>query len=262
MTWIEKAQPTPLDDKPIEGLWFLDGDQLARRLAQDWTRGQKYPLIVFPSKLECDIWPAGNPEAIAIVHLFGEMDLPLGVDRDTAFESANAIAEQAGYIARRIGEDTLEVWGHGYHEHLKIVFDNEARRMVNIIAITERQPPPRPPLLDDETRQTLPPLYANEEVGLEASALVKFFTPDSNWTWYASEGSTMDANRYSNAPEGEQDFLMFGLVIGFEIEPGYFSLKELEAVRGPLGLPIERDRYFKPASLRALREQHWKERGE
>jgi hypothetical protein len=30
-------------------------------------------------------------------------------------------------------------------------------------------------------------LYENEEYGLEAKALVKFFTPDSSWVWYCSE---------------------------------------------------------------------------
>ena len=38
----------------------------------------------------------------------------------------------------------------------------------------------------------------------------------------------------------------FGLAIGLEIELGYWSLAELEQVRGPLGLPIERDLYFEP----------------
>ena len=65
--------------------------------------------------------------------------------------------------------------------------------------------------------RTLPELYSGEEKGLEAQAQVKFFTPDSNWTWYASEF------------DGEDIF--FGLVAGFE--PGYFSLSELQSVRGP-----------------------------
>lgn len=40
------------------------------------------------------------------------------------------------------------------------------------------------------------------------------------------------------------------------MELGYFSLTELEAVRGPLGLPIERDLYFKPATLNELQDRH------
>ena len=101
-------------------------------------------------------------------------------------------------------------------------------------------------LLPQEIRELLPKLYANEELGLAAQALVKFFTPDSNWTWYGSEFNGED--------------IFFGLVIGFEAEFGYFSLSELESVKGPLGLPIERDLHFQPKSLRELRD-HYKEHG-
>ena len=95
-------------------------------------------------------------------------------------------------------------------------------------------------------REALPELYANEEIGLAAQALVKFFTPDNNWTWYGSEF------------DGEDIF--FGLVIGFVPELGYFSLSELTEARGPMGLPIERDLFFEPKSLQELRD-HYKENG-
>ena len=101
-------------------------------------------------------------------------------------------------------------------------------------------------LLDEGSREQLPELYANEELGLEAKAQVKFFTPDSNWSWYASEF------------DGEDTF--FGLVIGFVPELGYFSLSELEGVRGPMGLAIERDLHFEPKSLQELRD-HYEENG-
>ena len=61
--------------------------------------------------------------------------------------------------------------------------------------------------------------------------------------------------------EFDGDDIFFGLVIGLEIEFGYFSLSELQSVRGPLGLPIERDLHFEPKSLRELRDQHKKNRG-
>src|SRR5918995_3948362 len=99
-------------------------------------------------------------------------------------------------------------------------------------------------LLTKELRKKLPKLYANEEKGMEALALVKFFTPDSSWTWYASEF------------DGED--LFFGLAVGFEPELGYFRLSELLTVRGKLGLPVERDRFFTPTPLRVLLEEHQK----
>jgi hypothetical protein len=43
-------------------------------------------------------------------------------------------------------------------------------------------------------------------------------------------------------------FLPYGLVSGFEVELGNFSLKELKEVKGPMGLPIERDLYYEPKS--------------
>ena len=90
-------------------------------------------------------------------------------------------------------------------------------------------------LLTKANRKQLPALYAQEKLGNEAIAYVKFFTPDSNWTWYATEF------------DGNDTF--FGLVDGFEVELGYFSLSELESARGPWGMKIERDRYWSPKTL-------------
>jgi hypothetical protein len=73
---------------------------------------------------------------------------------------------------------------------------------------------------------------------------VKFFTPDSNWTWYASEF------------DGED--LFFGLVAGLETELGYFSLRELQEVHGSMGLPIERDLHFEPKTLNELMKMYRK----
>jgi hypothetical protein len=103
-------------------------------------------------------------------------------------------------------------------------------------------PPTGENLLDQASREKLLPLYSGEEKGLEALAQVKFFTPDSNWTWYASEF------------DGEDIF--FGLVSGFEVELGYFSLKELKEASGPMGLLIERDLHFEPKTLKELMRLH------
>jgi hypothetical protein len=112
---------------------------------------------------------------------------------------------------------------------------------------TPQEPPPRGEyLLDPESREKLPPLRSQEEKGNQALAQVKFFTPDSDWTWYASEF------------DGEDIF--FGLVSGFEVEYGYFTLQELQEARGPLGLQIERDLYFEPKTLGELERWHLQQR--
>ncbi len=89
-------------------------------------------------------------------------------------------------------------------------------------------------LLTKEIEKKLPALGSTD--GTDATIQVKFFTPDSNWTWFAVEYS----------PE---ERLFFGLVVGLETELGYFSLDELLEARGPMGLPIERDRWFQSKPL-------------
>ena len=89
-------------------------------------------------------------------------------------------------------------------------------------------------LLAKEIRKRLPKLRETEDLA-DPIVQVKFFTPDSSWTWFAIELDGKD--------------LFYGLVDGHCQEYGYFSLAELESVRGPLGLPIERDLYFKPTPV-------------
>ena len=48
-------------------------------------------------------------------------------------------------------------------------------------------PPTGENLLDDESRAKLPELVQRRRERPGCSGQVKFFTPDSNWTWYASE---------------------------------------------------------------------------
>ena len=95
-------------------------------------------------------------------------------------------------------------------------------------------------LLPKHIERLLPPLYSQEEKRDEAVAHVKFFTPWTGWTWYASE--------YDPAER-----LFFGVVIGHEREFGYFSLDELEGITGPADLRIERDLYWKPRPLKECR---------
>jgi hypothetical protein len=284
MSWIEKQQRTSFDELPIHGLYFLNGDVLARLLAlkygeaktplinPDWLKEQKLPQVQFPSGLSLDIWES-SPEQGGIVHIYGEMDLPYFDTRDSAWKTANEISELVGYLARKRGENQLEVFGHDEGEYFLITYDNQERRMADITPMKrenrEQFTEKREPLLDQSSRERLPKLYSNEAIGLNALAQVKFFTPSSNWTWYASEASAaMNDGTYKaltevdpNAPDIE-DVIFFGLVDGYELELGYFSLSELEGIGGGLMLPIERDRHFPPTPLKELQEKHRKQRGE
>jgi len=94
-------------------------------------------------------------------------------------------------------------------------------------------------LLTKEIRKQIPKLYAQDGLGENAMVYVKFFTPDNDWTWYATEF---------------EDGVFFGLVKGFETELGYFNLVDLETATGPLGLHIERDLHFKSCKLSECRK--------
>ena len=87
-------------------------------------------------------------------------------------------------------------------------------------------------LLSDDLRARLPPLYAQEAEG-EPWVYARLFLPGTTWAWYVTEGEAKD-----------DDYLCFGFVRGMESEFGYFLLSELEAVRTPLGVGVERDLTF------------------
>ena len=243
MSWVSKEQSTRFDTTPISGVFFLDGDLFAKKLLIDFTQGEKMPMIAFPSGVACELWESSDPQN-GIVHLFGEMDLPLKASRDSAYTHAVAVAEADGYIVQKVGQSQLEVWGHDANEHLLITYDDLTLTMANVEPLRHftRRERSRQPLLDDDSRKKLPPLMSGEKLGMNALVQVKFFTPDANWTWYASEFDGVDE--------------CFGLVIGQEIEIGSFWLSELADVHGPLGLPIERDRHFTPKTLQELKTMH------
>ena len=104
---------------------------------------------------------------------------------------------------------------------------------------------------DIEKKLLANPLYSGDsKPDNEREILVKFFTPDSNWTWYVLEANRIGGNPYElNVDNWE----FFGLVDGFEKELGYFRLSDFEGVKGPMGLPIERDRHFEGYTLADVR---------
>ena len=107
-------------------------------------------------------------------------------------------------------------------------------------------------LLTAELRASLPPLYSQESVQ-DPQVICKFFTPDSNWTWFVTEGSPDEDN--------EQDIRFFGYVIGTAEEWGYFMLSELESAPTPPRMPIERDLYFRPGPFSEVIARHRQEHG-
>ena len=90
-----------------------------------------------------------------------------------------------------------------------------------------------------EKRMSKYPLYSQDGKGINAVCTAKFFYPCNAWTWYVLEYNTEDKDT------------CFGIVInGYgEGEYGYFSLKELQSIRGRFGFKVERDMYFDPIAV-------------
>ena len=96
-------------------------------------------------------------------------------------------------------------------------------------------------LMPDDVAAAISALRATENEP-DPTAHVKWFTPDAGWTWYVLEYDPHEK-------------LCFGLVEGHVQELGYFSLAEVEHVRGPLGLcgTVSREQFTSLLRVKALR---------
>ena len=72
--------------------------------------------------------------------------------------------------------------------------------------------------------------------------VAKFFDPMGSWRWFLMN---MDK---------DGDYC-WGIVDGHAVEMGSFSMRELQSIQLPLGLGIERDKFFEPIKASEL----WKE---
>jgi len=99
-----------------------------------------------------------------------------------------------------------------------------------------------PDSVNHRLEKTIPPLYATENVK-DPIVRVKFFSPYSSWTWYATEGQRTE----------EGDYRFFGLIDGHEVEWGYFMLSEMENVKqrvfGYMLPGVERDCHCSPRPI-------------
>ena len=90
-------------------------------------------------------------------------------------------------------------------------------------------------LLTDAPIHTLPRLNTNH--GSTAMVHLRFFGPDSATQWYVVEGQ-----------EECGEFVFWGLTFGpYDRHWSYFTLRELQATRGPLGYSVCWDESFVPS---------------
>lgn len=85
-----------------------------------------------------------------------------------------------------------------------------------------------------ERRLREAPIRSTDGQGEDAEVIVKYFNPCGAGTWLITEGEEQDG-----------DWLLYGLCHIYEWEWGYVLLSELESVKTPFGLGIERDLYAK-----------------
>lgn len=88
----------------------------------------------------------------------------------------------------------------------------------------------------------------DQSKSLDPIIVAKFFNPCGSMTWYASEYD-------------KENRICFGYVTGISFpEWGTFSIEELESLKLPFGLGIERDIHFKEIRFNALVKEQQQER--
>ena len=211
---------------------------IAGQYRQTWVAGKKYPLITFPSGIKRELIPT-QTEGQGAIPVFDGLEVYYHNHAKDTYFNMRELAEERGYRISVRGDNVLTVTNPANARSYELTFDERAGVVTNLVV----SPDYAMELLGGEQRALLPPLYHNELIGSEAISPIKFFTPDAGWTWYPTE---FDGND-----------IFFGLVAaGIKVELRYFSLMELEGVRGHLGLPIERDLYFDPSMLQTLQDLH------
>ncbi len=93
-------------------------------------------------------------------------------------------------------------------------------------------------LMTKELEKQFAKVGRQEGVG-DPTVVAHFFNPVGRGDWWATEYD----------PETREFFGYVSIFGDHCDEWGYFSLDELESVKGPLGLGIERDLYFEPKPM-------------
>lgn len=87
------------------------------------------------------------------------------------------------------------------------------------------------------------PLYSQDGKGEDSVVLVKYFNPCGAGTWLITEAEQQE----------DGNWLLFGYCHIFEWEYGYVMLSDLQNLKLPFGLTIERDLYIpKDAKVKDL----------
>ncbi len=89
--------------------------------------------------------------------------------------------------------------------------------------------------------------------GKDQMVVAKFFNPLGNWKWFLMNIHP-DFDPVTTPLNTESDYA-WGIVSGFEVEMGSFSMVELQTVDVGMGLRVERDLMFDSMKASELWEQ-------
>ena len=137
MSWQSKETLTIIDQHPIPGLFYLDGDQYSRVLERDATIGLKYPKLGFPSGRAYALVAADDQQLW--VHLFADFALPLFADRDTAYNHLKTLTTPTAYLAyfvHPVESDSILIWGKTEPERLLVSYDRLEGRISDIQGVS------------------------------------------------------------------------------------------------------------------------------
>ncbi len=94
----------------------------------------------------------------------------------------------------------------------------------------------------------------------EKKVIARYFLPGTGCTWYVLEDDSFFADEAKTHPE--ENMVVFGAAtLGYGLELGPISLKEIFETLGPFGLRAERDISVKPLeeTLGTLRKRYCEE---
>lgn len=97
------------------------------------------------------------------------------------------------------------------------------------------------PLLDGDLMRSLPGF--NQSNKSDPIVHARFFLPNGGLTWWVIEGQ-IEGTNYS----------FYGVVDAAEIKLDYFTLDDLEKLRGPSRSEVTRDNDFKPTLISQIDE--------
>jgi hypothetical protein len=105
---------------------------------------------------------------------------------------------------------------------------------------------------------------ASEDGRTSDDIALKLFTPWGNATWYIVSGTPLDSinGEAIDDPFEAKDWHLFGFCnLGDPTcaEMGYVLLSELEALKGPWGLRVERDRNYSGSLKEVMAKTYGKE---